>query len=59
MISVYCDSMNSRVLLDLHSLTSIEGSRGRLTVGYECICGQRGHLLTGRDRIGGGMSGHV
>lgn len=59
MMAVYCDELNKRVLLDLASLTAIEGDNGRLSVGYRCICGQRGSLLTGRARLGGGMSGHV
>ncbi len=59
MIAVYCDQMNKRVLLDLGSITSMAGDNGRLTVSYQCVCGRRGRMLTGRDRRGGGMSGHI
>lgn len=59
MMAVYCDELQSRVLLDLQSLKTIAGHDGRLNVSYQCICGRKGQLLTGRDRIGGGMSGHV
>lgn len=58
MIAVYCDQMNKRVLLGLGSVTAMAGDDGRLTVSYQCICGRRGQMLTGRDRRGGGMSGH-
>lgn len=59
MLAVYCDELNKRVLMNLHSLTAIEGDDGRLTVNYQCVCGRRGRMLTGRDRLGGGMTGHV
>jgi hypothetical protein len=59
MMAVYCDDLNRRVLMDLQSLTAIKGEAGRLTVTYRCVCGRRGRMLTGRDRVGGGMSGHI
>lgn len=59
MIAVYCDEMNQRVLLDLNSITGMVGDKGRLTVSYRCVCGRKGQMLTGRDRRGGGMSGHI
>lgn len=58
MLAVYCDELNKRVLMDLQSVTAVTGDDGRLTVAYRCVCGRRGRMLTGRDRIGGGMSGH-
>lgn len=59
MMAVYCDQMNKRVMLGLDSVTSVTGEEGRLTVLYRCACGQRGQLLTGRNRVSGGMSGHL
>lgn len=59
MMAVYCDELNTRVMLDLGSLTEVTGNDGRLAVSYRCQCGQRGRMLTGRDRVSGGMSGHV
>jgi len=59
MMAVYCDDLNRRVLLGVSSLSTVAGDDGRLSVTYECICGQTGRMLTGRDRIAGGMSGHV
>lgn len=59
MMAVYCDELNRRVLVDIPSLTGLTGDDGRLTVTYECICGRTGRMLTGRDRFGGGMSGHI
>ncbi|MFP3913417.1 MAG: hypothetical protein ACLFWM_00955 [Actinomycetota bacterium] len=59
MLAVYCDELNKRVLMNLDSLTAMTGDNGRLSVSYNCVCGRRGRLLTGRDRIGGGVSGHI
>lgn len=59
MMAVYCDELNTRVILNLESVEGVVGNDGRLSVTYQCVCGQRGRLLTGRDRIAGGMSGHV
>lgn len=59
MLAVYCDQLDKRVLLDLRSLTTIEGESGRLSVSYRCACGRRGTMLTGRDRAGRVMSGHI
>lgn len=59
MIAVYCDEMNTRVILDLGSVSSVTGEDGRVDLVYRCICGQRGRMLTGRDRIPGGTSGHI
>lgn len=59
MMAVYCDTMQRRVLLPTDELVGIEGHDGRLTVTYRCACGAAGQLLTGRDRRGGGMSGHI
>lgn len=59
MIVVFCDELNKRVLMDLQALSAIEGEAGRLAISYQCVCGRKGRLLTGRDRIGGGMSGHI
>lgn len=59
MMVVFCDEIRRPVLVDLRSLTAITGDDGRLDVTYQCICGRRGRMLTGRDRIAGGMSGHI
>lgn len=59
MMAVYCDELNKRVMLPLDAVSEMTGEQGRLTVHYRCLCGQRGQLLSGRDRQGGGMSGHV
>lgn len=59
MMAVYCDELNRRAIIDLDSVEGVAGTDGRLSVTYRCVCGQRGRLLTGRDRIAGGMSGHV
>lgn len=58
-MAVYCDKLNKRVLLDLQSLTAIQGDNGRLSLSYQCVCGRKGNMLTGRDRLAGGMSGHI
>lgn len=58
MMSVYCDELGKRVLLDLHAITSISGDYGRITLDYRCICGNPGRLHTGRHQPSG-MSGHV
>ncbi|HEX2153101.1 MAG TPA: hypothetical protein VHL52_03885 [Acidimicrobiia bacterium] len=59
MMAVYCDELNKRALVDLQSLTELQGDNGRLSLTYQCICGRRGRMLTGRDRFAGGMSGHI
>ena len=59
MMAVFCDEMRKRVLVDLGSLTAITGHDGRVNITYQCICGRKGRMLTGRDRIAGGMSGHI
>lgn len=59
MMAVYCDELNKRVLVDLQSLTELQGDNGRLRLTYKCICGRRGRMLTGRDRFASGMSGHI
>lgn len=59
MIAVFCDEIRKRVLVDLNSLSAITGHDGRLNVSYQCICGRKGTMLTGRDRIDGGVSGHI
>jgi hypothetical protein len=59
MIAVYCDEAGGRVLLGLDALETIRGDDGRLTVSYRCACGRRGQMLTGRNRAGGGFSGHL
>jgi hypothetical protein len=59
MMAVYCDELQKRVILNMDAVTGIAGHDGRLSVAYDCVCGQRGRLFTGRDRIAGGMSGHM
>ena len=59
MMTVYCDELEKRVILNVGDVLGINGHDGRLTVAYTCVCGQRGRLHTGRDRISGGMSGHI
>lgn len=59
MMAVYCDLIRRRVMLPLSAVAGVAGHDGRLTVSYRCSCGAPGRLLTGRDRIAGGMSGHV
>lgn len=59
MMAVYCDDLGKRVMLDLNALEAIDGSDGRLSLVYRCLCGRRGELLTGRERVAGGMSGHL
>lgn len=58
MMAVFCDELGRRVIVGIDAIESLSGHDGRLTVDYRCVCGQRGHLLTGRERRGGGMSGH-
>ena len=57
MLAVYCDELNKQVMLDLNSVAGLEGEDGCLTLSYQCLCGQRGRLLTGRDRSP--RSGHL
>jgi hypothetical protein len=59
MIAVYCDEMNSRVLVDMGSVSRVSGDGGSIDLVYRCACGRRGRLLTGRDRLPWGSSGHV
>lgn len=59
MMAVYCDTLGRRVLLPTDHIVRLEGNDGRLTVDYRCVCGAPGQLLTGRNRRGGGMSGHL
>ncbi len=58
MMTVFCDELGRRVLLDLQAVTGISGDYGRITLDYRCICGQHGRMYTGRNR-NSGMSGHV
>lgn len=59
MMAVYCDHLGKRVLVDLRWVTAVQGDEGRLALTYQCPCGRRGQMLSGRDRVGGGMSGHI
>lgn len=59
MMAVFCDEIHRRVLIGLDSIDAIRGDDGRLTVTYRCACGERGEMLTGRHRPGGGLSGHL
>lgn len=58
MMAVYCNELNTRVLLDLQSVEGICGADGRMNLTYRCICGQRGRMLIGRAR-GETTTGHV
>lgn len=59
MMVVYCQEKNSRVMLDLGSVSTITGDGGLIDVTYRCICGRPGRLSTGRDRTPVGTSGHA
>jgi hypothetical protein len=59
MMAVFCDDLGKRVLIDLRSITEVKGDYGRIALGYRCICGKHGRLYAGRERLSGGMSGHV
>ena len=58
MIAVFCDQLDRRVILDLGAICSVAGEGGRIDLAYRCICGRRGQMMTGRDRVPGGISGH-
>lgn len=50
MFSVYCPRHGSDVLLTSRRIVGIDRTDDRLTVRWECWCGQRGSHATGRTR---------
>lgn len=56
MIAVYCENLESRVLLGLDSLGSLTNSDEGFDLTYRCLCGEHGRMQTGTRSVE--TSGH-
>ncbi len=59
MMAVYCQELNTRVLLGAEAMLGIERDDGGVSLFYRCLCGRRGRLASGRARRSNQSSGHI